>query len=204
MSNFRPFWKTLSSFFVWPICVSYLRNNVCKELCFSLRTQRNRQCFLSGWQLFVPESDLQITLCLLSSSLGNTVLLHTLFLEYETQIGQKKNWTMVFNRIAVHMQNFWQIWEKSKNGLKLDIRRLCIQPFNCGFIKREDSMADRLNFWMADFKLKGMFKRFYEFNTQIITGLIVDLYWNAFLISQFFIFRTVIAKCLKNVFSSAQ
>ena len=52
------------------------------------------------------ESDLQITLRLLSSSLGNTVLLHTLFLEYETQIGQKKSWTMFFNRIAVHMQNF--------------------------------------------------------------------------------------------------
>ena len=33
---------------------------------------------------------LQITLRLLSSSLGNTVLLHTLFLEYETQIGKKK------------------------------------------------------------------------------------------------------------------
>ena len=33
------------------------------------------------------ESGLQITLC--SSSLGNTVLLHTLFLEYETQIGEK-------------------------------------------------------------------------------------------------------------------
>ena len=32
------------------------------------------------------ESGLQITLRLLSSSLGNTVLLHTLFLEYETQI----------------------------------------------------------------------------------------------------------------------
>ena len=27
---------------------------------------------------------------LLSSSLGNTVVLHTLFLEYETQIGKKK------------------------------------------------------------------------------------------------------------------
>ena len=30
----------------------------------------------------------QVT-ALLSSSLGNTVLLHTLFLEYETQIGEK-------------------------------------------------------------------------------------------------------------------
>ena len=42
------------------------------------------------------ESDLQITLRLLSSSLGNTVLLHTLFLEYETQIGQKKKLDNVF------------------------------------------------------------------------------------------------------------
>ena len=52
------------------------------------------------------ESGLQITLRRLSSSLGNTVLLHTLFLEYETQIGKKKYWTMFFHRIAVHMQNF--------------------------------------------------------------------------------------------------
>ena len=36
-------------------------------------------------------SGLQITLRLLSSSLGNTVLLYTLFLEYETQIGQVDN-----------------------------------------------------------------------------------------------------------------
>ena len=49
----------------------------------------------------------KLHLHLLSSSLGNTVFLHTLFLEYETQIGKtKKNWTMFFNRIAVHMQNF--------------------------------------------------------------------------------------------------
>ena len=32
--------------------------------------------------------------------------LHTLFLEYETQIEEKKYWTMFFNRIVVHMQNF--------------------------------------------------------------------------------------------------
>ena len=42
------------------------------------------------------ESGLQITLHLLSSSLGNTVLLHTIFLEYETQIGQKKKLDNVF------------------------------------------------------------------------------------------------------------
>ena len=62
--------------------------------------------FSPGDNYSFRESDLQITLRLLSSSLGNTVLLHTLFLEYKTQIGQKKNWTMFFNRIAVHMQNF--------------------------------------------------------------------------------------------------
>ena len=42
------------------------------------------------------KSGLQITLRLLSSSLGNTVLLHTLFLEYETQIGEKKILDNVF------------------------------------------------------------------------------------------------------------
>ena len=62
--------------------------------------------FSPGDNYSFHESDLQITLRLLSSSLGNTVLLHTLFLEYETQIGHKKNWTMFFNRIAVYMQNF--------------------------------------------------------------------------------------------------
>ena len=33
----------------------------------------------------------------------------------------------------------------------------------------------------------------------IITGLIVFLFWNTILINRFFIFRTVFAKCLKNV-----
>ena len=62
--------------------------------------------FSPGDNYSFRESGLQITLRLLSSSLGNTVVLHMLFLEYETQIGQKKKWTMFFNRIAVHMQNF--------------------------------------------------------------------------------------------------
>ena len=62
--------------------------------------------FSPGDNYSFRESDLQLTLRLLSSSLGNTVLLHTLFLEYETQIAQKKHWTIFFNRIAVHMQNF--------------------------------------------------------------------------------------------------
>ena len=64
------------------------------------------KAFSPGANYSFHESGLQITLRLLSSSLGNTVLLHTLFLEYETQIGENKYWTMFFNRIAVHMQNF--------------------------------------------------------------------------------------------------
>ena len=52
--------------------------------------------FSPGDNYSFRESGLQITLRLLSSSLGNTVLLHTLFLEYETQIGQKKKVDNVF------------------------------------------------------------------------------------------------------------
>ena len=62
--------------------------------------------FSPGANYSFRESGLQITLHFLSSSLGNTVLLHTLFLEYETQISEKKYWTMFFNRIAIHMHNF--------------------------------------------------------------------------------------------------
>ena len=45
--------------------------------------------FSPGANYLFHESGLQITLRLLSSSLGNTVLLHTLFLEYKRQIGKK-------------------------------------------------------------------------------------------------------------------
>ena len=38
---------------------------------------------------------------------------------------------MFFNRIAVHMQNFWQIWEKSKSSLKSNIGWLYSQIFKC-------------------------------------------------------------------------
>ena len=62
--------------------------------------------FSPGANYSFRESGLQITLRLLSSSLGNTVLLHTLFLEYETQITEKKILDNVFNRIAIHMHNF--------------------------------------------------------------------------------------------------
>ena len=46
------------------------------------------------------ESGLQITLRLLSSSLGNTVLLHTLFLKYETN-RLKKSTAQCFSNCAV-------------------------------------------------------------------------------------------------------
>ena len=46
--------------------------------------------FSPGANYLFHESGLQITLRLLSSSLGNTVLLHSLFLKYETQIAKKK------------------------------------------------------------------------------------------------------------------
>ena len=52
--------------------------------------------FSPGANYSFGESGLQITFRLLSSSLGNTVLLHMLFLGYETQIGKKKYWTMFF------------------------------------------------------------------------------------------------------------
>ena len=52
--------------------------------------------FSPGANYLFHESGLQITLSLLSSSLGNTVLLHTLFLEYKTQIGEKKILDNVF------------------------------------------------------------------------------------------------------------
>ena len=58
---------------------------------FIAYTKKFDNAFSPGDNYSFRESGLQITLRLLSSSLGNTVLLHTLFLEYETQIGQKKN-----------------------------------------------------------------------------------------------------------------
>ena len=63
---------------------------------------------LSLWVIIIRSVrvGLQITLRLLSSSLGNTVLLHTLFLEYETKSAKKNTGQMFFNRIAVHMHNF--------------------------------------------------------------------------------------------------
>ena len=53
--------------------------------------------FSPGANYSFRESGLQITFRLLSSSLGNTVLLHTLFLKYKTQIGKKKNTGQCFS-----------------------------------------------------------------------------------------------------------
>ena len=53
--------------------------------------------FSPGANYLFRERGLQITLRLLSSSLGNTVLLHTLFLEYYTQIDKKKHTGQCFS-----------------------------------------------------------------------------------------------------------
>ena len=58
-------------------------------VCFIGRKKEIDNAFSPGANYSLHESGLQITLRLLSSSLGNTVLLHTLFLKYETQIGKK-------------------------------------------------------------------------------------------------------------------
>ena len=64
---------------------------------FIAYTNKSTNAFSPGANYSFCETGLQITLRLLSSSLGKTVLLHTLFLEYETQTGEKKYWTMFFN-----------------------------------------------------------------------------------------------------------
>ena len=88
--------------------------------------------FSPGDNYSFRESGLQITLRLeLRSSLGNTVLLHTLFLQYETQIGQKKTRQCFSIKLQFTCKTSDKYEKKSKNGLKYDIRRLCIQPFNC-------------------------------------------------------------------------
>ena len=77
------------------------------------------------------ESGLQITLHLLSSSLGNTVLLHTLFLEYETEIGGKKILANnVFQSNCSSHAKLLTNLRKSKNDLKSDIGWLYSQVFN--------------------------------------------------------------------------
>ena len=70
--------------------------------------------FSPGANYSFRESGLQITLRLLSSSLGNTVLLHTLFLEYETQIG-KKNTGQCF---SIELQFTCKTSDKSEKNQK--------------------------------------------------------------------------------------
>ena len=55
---------------------------------FRIRDKEINHAFSLGANYLFHESGLQITLSLLSSSLGNTVLFHTLFLEYETRISK--------------------------------------------------------------------------------------------------------------------
>ena len=111
MSNFRPFFnfsqicqklcmqtairvKNTVQYFFSPICVSYSRNNVTMQITVFFIAYTKKSTMLSLRVLIIR--GLQITLRLLSPTLGNTVLLHTLFLEYETQIGEKKILDSVF------------------------------------------------------------------------------------------------------------
>ena len=71
--------------------------------------------FSPGDNYLFRESGLQITLHLLSSSLGNTVLLHTLFLEYETKIGQKKKNGQCF---SIELQFTCRTSDKSEKNRK--------------------------------------------------------------------------------------
>ena len=83
-------WKTLSSFFFGRFVFRIREITYAKNCVFHCVHKEIDNAFSPGDNYSFHESDLQITLRLLSSSSGNTVLLHTLFLEYETQIGQKK------------------------------------------------------------------------------------------------------------------
>ena len=69
------------------IQISYSRNNVCKRTVFPKLELRRRNVIGKP----------------LSWNDEKHSYLHTLFLEYETQMGEKKYWTMFFNQIAVHM-----------------------------------------------------------------------------------------------------
>ena len=66
---------------------------------------------------------------------------------------------------------------------------------NCGFIKRRDGGRLKINVWSAN--LFGKVEVLQGIQHTNNYSLIVDLYWNAFLIDRFFVFRTVIAKFWK-------
>ena len=70
--------------------------------------------FSPGANYLFCESGLQITLRLLSSSLGNTVLLHTLFLEYKHK-SAKKNTGQCF---SIELQFTCKTSDKSEKNRK--------------------------------------------------------------------------------------
>ena len=70
--------------------------------------------FSPGADYSFRESGLQITLRLLSSSLGNTVLLHTLFLEYKTQTSEKN----IGQGISIELQFTCITSDKSEKNRK--------------------------------------------------------------------------------------
>ena len=108
MLNFRPFFdfsqicqnlcmctairlKNSVQYFFFRQFVFRIREITCAIKCvFHCVDKEIDSAFSPGANYSFSESGLQITLRLLSSSSGNIVLLHALFLEYETQISEKK------------------------------------------------------------------------------------------------------------------
>ena len=84
---------------------------------------------------------------------------------------------------------------------ELTAKKLCFVGKLWFYQGDEQAVTDGFNFLAADFL--GIFVGTVYMEggsyTQIITGLIVNLFWNTILINRFFIFRTVFVKCLKNV-----
>ena len=78
-------WKTLSSLFFRPFVFRIREITYANNCVFHCVHKEIDNAFSPGANYLFRESGLQITLRLLSSSLGNTVLLHTLFLEYEKE-----------------------------------------------------------------------------------------------------------------------
>ena len=85
---------------------------------------------------------------------------------------------------------------------ELTAKKYCASWENCSFIKATNKRTDGFNFLAADFLgvfVGAVYMEGGRSYTQIITGLIVFLFWNTILINRVFIFRTVFAKCLKSV-----
>ena len=107
-------WKTLSSIFFrrFVFCIrEIMYANNCVFHCVHKQIDN---AFSPGDNYSFREW-LQITLRLLSSKFRKHSSFAYVISRIQNTNRQKKTWTMFFNQIAVHTQNFWQIWEKSNS-----------------------------------------------------------------------------------------